>query len=240
MSFLGSIFGTDAADSVRNAAEGAYNRNTGYSRDLRTYGDSLPGRYDELSKGFDPYISAGGGALARLMTGLGLPGGDGGDFTAAYRATPGYSAGLETGTNAARRSLNAGNMGQSGGALKALMRYGADYEDQKSGEYFNRLGGVANAGQAATGAKVATQGAGIGADTDIRKTAYGGDVNSSNNLAMGEIGAAQTQQSAINNLLGTVGYLGGSFLGGGRMPSWGSQPSWNNNNSFLRQQPTNL
>lgn len=214
MSILGALTGSDAADAARKAAADTYAKQKAATGSLTTYGDTLPGQYADIAKVYDPYVSGGNDALARLMTGLGL-GGDGAGFTAAVHALPGYQAGLDTGTTAAMRGLNAGPGLQSGAALKALYRYGSDYEDQRTGDYLNRLMGLTGVGASATGAKAGTLATGVGANTDIRKTAYGGDMTSAGTIGQGDVAAAQAEQDAIGNLLKSATYLGGAALGGG-------------------------
>ena len=213
MGFFQSLFGKDASDAANNAAADQYAKEQSAIKGLLSYGDTLPGKYNAISTAYDPYTSAGTGALERLLAGLGL-GGDGGDFTAAYRALPGYQSGLDTGQQAAERGLNAGGGLNSGRALKALYRYGSDYEDARAGDYLGRLAGVAGQGLTATGAKTGIQTSGVGADTGIRQTAFGGQIGSAKTVGQGMVAGAQSEQDAIGNLLKTAAYLGGSALVG--------------------------
>lgn len=214
MGIFDSLLGNDSADAARAAAADTYAKQTAATKGYKAYGDSLPGQYSEIAGGFDPYVDAGKSALARLLSGFGLSGGDGADFTASYRALPGYQAGLDTGTTAASRALNAGNVGQSGKALKSLYRFGSDYEDQKSGDFMSRLMALVTGGQAATGAQVGTQAAGLGANTGVRTSAYSGEMGSAGTIGQGEVAAETAKQTALTNLLGLGSYLGGSYLGG--------------------------
>jgi hypothetical protein len=218
MGFFDDITGKSAQRAAEQAAADTYRKQKAAVGNLESYAGTVPGRFNEIAHGFDPYAQAGGSALERLMAGLGL-GGNGGDFTAAYHALPGYEAGRETGINAAQRGLNAGNMGQSGRALKALYRYGSDYEDQRSGDYLNRLAGLTTQGQAATGAQAGLQGQGLTTEAGLRQSAFGGDMNAAGTVGQGMVAGANARQGALTNLLGTAAYLGGSFLGG---PAGGS------------------
>lgn len=215
MGFFDSLLGNSSADASNAAAQDTYAKQQAAIKNLTSYGDTLPGQYKDIAKGFDPYVSAGGDALKRLMAGLGLGSSqDSIDFTKAYRDTPGYTAGLETGLTGAERGFNAGNMGQSGAALKGLYKYGSNYEDQRSNDYLAKLLGLTNTGATATGAQVGTEVAGLGANTDIRKTAYGGDYGSAPTVGQGMVAGEQAKQSALTNLMGMGSYVAGSFLGG--------------------------
>lgn len=213
MGILGSLLGTDASKASNAAAADTYAKQQAATKKLTEYGDTLPGQYNQISEAYQPYTSAGNSALKQLLAGLGL-GGDQQAFTDAYHNLPGYQSGLDAGATAAMRGLNAGPGLQSGGALKALQRYGSDYENQRSGDYLSRLGGLASSGLGATQAQVGTQAQGLGANTAIRQSAYGGDMNSAGTIGQGMVAGAQAEQTAMGNLLGTAAYLGGSFLGG--------------------------
>lgn len=67
------------------------------------------------------------------------------------RSTPGYDFNLKEGARA--RNLAAGNRGllDSGGAAREMERYGQDYADRIYGDQWNRLAGIAGAGQTAQG-----------------------------------------------------------------------------------------
>lgn len=214
MGFFGSLLGKDASKAANQAAADQYAKEQSAIKGLLSYGDTLPGQYKEIAGQYEPYTEAGTGALERLMAGLGL-GGGGEDFTAAYRALPGYESGRATGLQAAERALNAKRGGlDSGAAMKALYRYGSDYEDQRSTDYLNRLAGIAGQGLTATGAKTGLESSGIGANTGIRQTAFGGQIGSAKTVGQGMVAGAQSEQDAIGNLLKTAAYLGGSALGG--------------------------
>jgi hypothetical protein len=222
MGIFDDLLGKSAADASNAAAADTYRKQRAASGELKNYAGTVPGRFDQISQGFQPYMQAGGSALQQLMGGLGLGGEGGGQaFTTAYQSLPGYQSGLNTGLTGAQRTLNTGNMGQSGRAMKALYRYGSDYEDQRSGDYMSRLMGLVGGGQAATGAAAGLQGQGIGLEAGLRQSAFGGDMNSAGTIGQGMVAGEQAKQSALTNLMGTAAYLGGSFLGGGKMPRFG-------------------
>ena len=213
MGIFDSLLGNTAADAANSAARDTYQKQQTAIGGLNSYANTLPGQFNAAAGGLNPYASAGGSALQRLMGGLGL-GGDQGAFTAAYRGLPGYQSGLDTGLTGAGRALNAGNMGQSGRAMKALYRYGSDYEDQRSGNYLDRLTGMAGAGQNAAGTQAGIQAQGLGTQAGLRQSAFGGDMNAAGTIGQGQVAGAQAQQSALSNLMGTAAYLGGAALGG--------------------------
>lgn len=214
MSILSTLLGNDAARTSRAAAQDTYLKQQNAINGLLAYGDTLPGQYKDIATAYDPYTSAGTDALSMYRAGLGL-GGDQGAFTNAYQNLPGYQSGLATGQQAAERALNAGGGLNSGRALKALYRYGSDYENQRAGDYLNRLQGLTGMGLQATGAQTGLQAQGIGADTGIRQAAFGGQMGSAGTIGQGLVAGAQSQQDALGNLLKTAAYLGGSALGGG-------------------------
>jgi hypothetical protein len=230
MSLWGLITGSDAADAARQAAADTYKKQQQATSQLTQYGDTLPAIYAKLAQSYSPYASAGNSSLAMLMNGLGLNGAQGSqDFINAYRATPGYQAGLDQGTNAVNRTENARSMLNSGSALKALQRFGQDYEDQKSQQFLSNLSGLANTGLGATQAQVGTESQGIQGQLATRNSAYGGNMQSAGTIGQGLVAGAQSEQNAFNNLLGAATYLGGAALGGGfKLPGFGttSIPSW--------------
>lgn len=216
MSILDTLFGKTASDAANSAAADTYAKQQKAGKNLRAAGDNYASGMQGLSQLFNPYVSAGGDALSMYRAGLGLDGGAGSaDFTAAYRALPGYQSGLETGQNSAIAGLNASGRLNSGGALKALQRYGSDYEDQRSGDYLTRLMGLSGMGQQATGQQVSTAGQGLQGQLGAYTSAYGGDMQSAGTIGQGQVAGANAQQGAIGNLLGAATYLGGAALGGG-------------------------
>jgi hypothetical protein len=220
MGWLSDLTGKSASDAANMAAQDTYRKQQAAVQGLNTFADTVPGQFNNIAKGYDPYTNAGNSALQQLMAGLGL-GGEGaqGQFTEAYRNLPGYTAGRDAGLQGAERGLNAGNMGQSGRALKALYRFGRDYEDQRSGDYLSRLSGVAGQGLQATGAQTGLQGQGLTTQAGLRQSAFGGDMNSAGTVGQGMVAGAQAKQTALGNLMSTAAYLGGAALGG---PAGGS------------------
>ncbi len=219
MSILDDLLGNTSANASNSAAADTFGKQTAATGRIRAAGSDYASGMGELSKKFDPYVSAGSDALKRLLAGLGL-GGGGEDFTAAVHALPGFQSGLDTGTKATAAALNAGNVGQSGKALKSLYRFGSDYESGRTGDYLARLLGLTGVGQSATGQQVSTAGEGLCGELGAETSAYGGDMTAAGTIGQGQVAGANAKQSAIGNLLNTAAYLGGSALGGGRLSSF--------------------
>lgn len=216
MGFFDSLLGNDAADASNAAAADTYRKQQAATAALRGAGSQYATDVGGLASNYDPYRQAGRSALTQLMGGLGL-GGPGGSeaFTSAYRSLPGYTSGLERGTDAAIKAANATGRGASGATLKALQRYGSDYEDQRVGDYLTRLMGLQGQGLQATGAATGVQQQALGGNLQAQLAAGQGDFQSSGTVGEGMVAGEQAKQSALQNLLGTAAYLGGSALGGG-------------------------
>lgn len=231
MGWLDTLLGNTAADASNNAARDTYAKQQAASSDLKAYGDTLPGQYADIASMYSPYTQAGNSSLSMLLNGLGLNGAEGSTaFTNAYRATPGYQAGLDSGTKAAITGANAGGILNSGRTMKTLQRFGQDYEDQKSGDYLTRLMGLQGQGLQATGAQANTMGQGLQGQLSTRTSAFGGDMNSAGTIGQGMVAGANAQQGALTNLLGAASYLGGAAMGGGGFGNLfgggGSKSAW--------------
>lgn len=213
MGFFDTLFGNDAADAANAAAADQYAKQQAATTALRSAGSQYGADVSGLASNYDPYRQAGGSALSQLLAGLGL-GGDQQAFTNAYRGLPGYQAGLDAGSQAIMRARNAAGTGASGATLKALQRFGSDYEDQRVGDYLNRLTGLTGMGYNATGAATGVQQQGYGGQLQANLAAGQGDLSSAGTIGQGMVAGEQAKQSALQNLLGAGAYLGGSFLGG--------------------------
>lgn len=215
MGIWDTLLGNSASDASNRAAADTYGKQLAAGGQIRAAGDQYQTDMTGIAKGYDPYVSSGNSALSRLLQGLGLPGGDGGDFTAAYRSLPGYESGLETGTNAALRGINASGMSNSGRALKALQRFGSDYEDQRVGSYLDRLVGLQGQGLQATGARANVLGQGaqgrLGAYTQAGQNDYG----AAGTIGEGQVAGEQAKSDALGRLINAAAYVGGAALSGG-------------------------
>lgn len=225
------VYGSmSAANSASKASEKAaadqYAKEQRAISGLTTAGNEYAQNVNSLGGAYDPYVNAGKSSLDQLMKGLGL-GGEGGsaDFAKSYRSLPGYQSGLETGTNTAIRGLNAGGRLQSGATMKALQRYGSNYEDQRSGDYLNRLMAMQGQGLDATGRQVGVGMQAEGGRLGALQTAYGGSMGSAKTIGQGDIASAQAQQTGMQNAINTGSSAIGSYLGSKKpaaMPSYNS------------------
>jgi hypothetical protein len=232
MGFFGSLFGKDGADAAREASGMQYLNQTKAAGDVHLAGLGYEKGMRENAQAYDPYVSAGNSALERLMAGLGL-GGDQAAFTSAYRGLPGYQSGMDAGVSALDRSAASRGMTNSGAQLKALSRFGSDYEDRRVGDYLNRLASMGQQGLGATGSQVGTisQGLGgkLGTDTASAQMMYG----AANTIPQGIIAAQNSHnagaQNAVNIGTDILGKLMSGFTGmptgGGGGSSFGSMGS---------------
>ena len=125
---------------------------------------------------------------------------------------PGYQFRLDQGLRGVRNTAGASGMLKSGGALKALTRYGQDYASGEFGNIYNRLAGVAGTGQTAA-TNTASLGAGnaanagnlITAGANARGAAGIAGGNAWNN-AFNNIGNWWNQRNMVNQLNSGGGY----------------------------------
>lgn len=210
MSFWDTITGKSASDTANKAAEDTYRKQLEAGRGIRDAGDKYTRDVTDL---YSPQVGAGRSALDMLLSGLGLGGNQEG-FVKSYRGLPGYESGRETGTNAALRGIQASGMSNSGRALKALQRFGSDYEDQRVGDYLTRLTGINDRGMQAQGAVQGGMQGRLGAYT----AAGQGDYGAAGTIGEGMVAGEQAKSDAWGKLLGAGTYIGGSLLGGGFSP----------------------
>mgnify|MGYP001598122856 FL=1 len=218
MGFFDDITGKTAAKAAKEAAALQFGREQQAVSGMQGAGGSYASGMEGLSQKFSPYADAGKPALERLMAGLGL-GGNQEQFTNAYQSLPGYQSGMDAGSKAVTSRLNAGPGVQSGAAMKELQRFGSDYENQRVGDYLQRLMGLSGMGQTATGQQVATAGQGLGGKLGADLTAYGSSFKSAGTEPLGMVAGANARAAGSQNLLNTgtniFGKIMGSFGGGG-------------------------
>lgn len=227
MSFFGDLLGKGSAEASKKAAADTYYKQQNAAGSLRGAGNDYLSGLMEQSQRYDPYIQGGNSAYERLLAGLGLgPGAD--QFTQAYQNLPGYQSGLDTGSRAVTSRLNAGPGMQSGAAMKALQRYGSDYENQRSGDYLQRLMALGTQGLGATQASVGTAAQGYGGQLQARTGAANMDYGSAGTIGQGDVAAAQARNQGLTNTIGLGTNILGMVLGaggggGGFGSSFGSQ-----------------
>jgi hypothetical protein len=140
-----------------------------------------------------PWRASGETANNRLMKLMGF---DGSDPTAELQSTPGYQFRFNEGQKAVDNSAAARGSALSGGALKALTKYGQEYGSNEYQNQFNRLSGMSTVGQnAAAGQGAASQAFG---NSQAQNTMGAG-----NAMAAGTVGQANAWSNAasqgINN-----------------------------------------
>lgn len=178
---LGMDASNNAADAQSNSAQQA--------RDLEYQ------MFQQNRADMAPWREAGQNALTRISSGLQPNGELYRDFTMAdFQADPGYGFRLSEGIKALDRSASARGLRNSGGAMKAITRFGQDFASneytnalnrfrQQQGDRFNRLASVSGLGQAAT-QQIGQQGA------QMANNAAGYALGAGNARAAGMIGGA--------------------------------------------------
>jgi len=176
--------------------------------------------FQESSQMLKPQIDAGNTARGYQLGALGLPGGASYDeATSAFRTSPGYDFALKTGQNQVQTSAAAGGRLFSGKTLKDLTNYGQGMADQQFGNWFNRVGGIAGSGNAATNNQITL--AGNNASSLGQIAMEGG-----NNQASSYIRGANALTGGIQNIADQYQYY--------NPPSWlkGAAQAGNFNNGF--------
>lgn len=136
-----------------------------------------------------------------------------------YQKTPAYDFQLSQGMDALQSTAAARGNLLSGATMQSAQTYGQGLADQGYGTYMNQLAGVSSQGQAAAGNQ-ASAGANYAANAGNALAGIG------NAQAAGAIGSANAWSGAMNNVLGSVGYMSGSkSTGSANSPA--SFGSWN-------------
>lgn len=142
---------------------------------------------------FGPSVQAGTAARNRVLSLLGLEGGDGAEF----QFTPGAQLRFNQGIRALESSGAARGMLNSGATAKALTRFGQDFASNERAQEINRLLALTGAGDAATSQQA-----------PFVFGVKGGK-------AEGILNAAQARAQGANNLLGLGGFLLGKTISPG-------------------------
>lgn len=206
MSFLDTLLGKTGSRAANAAAADQYGKEQAATGAIRSYGDQYAQQFADLSRGFDPYVTAGNEAAGQFTNLLRDP--------SNVRSLPGYQFNLDQGTRALDNSAAARSGVMNGKLVKDQTRFATDYADTFYGNQFNRLMGATGQGQAATGAQVGTVGAGLQGQLNTRQSAYQGDMNSAKTVGQGMVAGANAESSALTNIMNLAGYLGGAALGG--------------------------
>lgn len=225
MGFWDDITGKSGSEAANAAAADQYAKQQAAVGETRASGKQYMNQLLGASRAYDPYVQGGNSALQQLLAGLGLGGqGSSEQFAQGYQNLPGYREGLNTGTQAVTSRLNAGPGIQSGAAMKALQRYGSDYENQRSGDYLQRLMALSGQGLSATGSQVGTQAQGYGGNLQAGLQASNQLYGAAPTIGQGMVAGANAEAAGSQNLLNAGLKLGGMALGafGGGMGGFGS------------------
>ncbi len=217
MGFLDTLLGNDAADASRKAAADTYAKQQAATSALTSYGDTLPGQYNTLAQGYQPWQQTGQVANDQVRNLIANP--------SSVRGLPGYQFGMDQGIRSLDHSALANGSFNSGKTGKALEGFATNYADKTYGDQLARLLGVSQQGLGATQAGINTQGQGIQDQLGTRTSAYGGQMQSAGTIGQGDIAAANAKAKGMQGLLNFAGQLGGSALsfgaggGGGGLSS---------------------
>lgn len=215
MGFWDQLTGSAASDAANAAAADTYGKQQAAAGATRQAGTDYLSGLMNTSKAYDPYVQGGNSALAQLLGGLGLgTPQQAQQFTAAYQNLPGYQSGLNTGAQSVTARLNAGPGVQSGAAMKALQKFGSDYENTRSGDYLSRLMALSTQGLGATGSQTGLQAQGYGGQLTANLGAANQQYGSAGTIGQGQIAGANAEAAGAQNLLNAGLKLAGMAMGG--------------------------
>ena len=208
---VSSLVGSNAASKAGKMQAGAADRATELQREMFE-------RQIELQ---EPWRQAGINALNRIQSG---------DIMSA--ADPSYQFRLNEGLKALDRQASARGGLISGGALKAAQRYGQDVASTEFGNAYNRLAGLANVGQTATGAMgnaASTYGANAGnlmtSGAAARASGYVGGANALTGGLNSYLNYTQNQ-NLLNRFMPQSGGGGGGMMPTSPMTFGGGGGDW--------------
>lgn len=151
--------------------------------------------FNENKATLAPYVATGNKATTSIEGLLGI-GGDPAASSAAFDAYKGsteYTSRLKQGENSVTAALGGKGLLDSGAAQKALLKYGQTFASNEFGSYLGNLQTQQGVGVQAAGAQ-----------TSLGQN-YAGAVNANNNNASNTVaGAALSNASAINGILGSA------------------------------------
>lgn len=190
--------------SAIGAGASLYSANQGKKAAQNAYGQQQAAA-SQASNAYSPYAQAGQNALSLLNNE---------DIT----KLPGYQGGLDAGLGAINRNAAARGLANSGNRLKALTKYGIDYNTQQTSQRQNQLMQLINSGQNAAGNQAGIY-AGLGNAGGASSIAQS---NSSMGGLEGALGLASkylTSKGSNGNSNGTNLWNSASSLFGGSTPS---------------------
>lgn len=153
--------------------------------------------YEQNSANFKPFLDAGTNALAGLQYELGM--GAAPKNYQGFQQTPGYQFQLEQGQAATNAVAGARGGLNSGATLQALSSFNQGLANQEYGNYYNRLAGLTNLGQASAGQQAA-------AGQNFASNAGQAIGAAGNAAAAGAVGQANAWTGAIQNGMGAWAY----------------------------------
>ena len=185
------ISGSEAADAQKDASAAALSN----EREM----------FNQIRGDLAQYRDTGGSALTKYADSLGLNGDAArAQFRDGFRADPGYQFAFDEGQRAVQGSAAAKGGLLSGGAMRALNRFGTGIADQQYGSYLDRFRDLANMGQ--NSAALTGQ---FGAASSGRQGGYLNDMGAAR--AGGYLAQGNAVNGAITNMLKTAGQFVGGF-----------------------------
>lgn len=176
--------------------------------------------YNDNKATFKPYVDAGVSALDPLLASYGLKGQAAQQAAIdSFHSAPDYQFSLDQGLKGVQGSAAARGGVYSGGALKALDRYGSDYAQTYLQNWRGGLQGLVNTGQ---GGAVNTAGAG-----QNYANAFGANTMAAGNARASAYGAqGQAWSGALGDLATTAAYgAGNGWFNSAATPLAGGAPS---------------
>lgn len=187
-----ALIGANASNQAAGAQQQATRQAQKYQQQQFTTDQGL----------LQPAIDAGNTARGYQLGALGLPGGvDSQTATNAFRTSPGYDFALKTGQNQVETGAAAGGNLFSGKTLKDLATYGQGQADQQFGNWYGRVGGIADMGTNATGGLI---NAGTANANNLSNLA----TNAGDNRASSYITGANAATGGLQNLSDLAAYYG--------------------------------
>lgn len=202
-----------------SAGVGAYASNEASKRQADAANNALnfqKQQYDTTQQNFKPYMDVGKGATYTLgqLTGTG---GNGQDFSSFFK-DPSYTFAQQQGELGIERGANARGLNLSGGTLKDLATFNSGLASQQYGNYFNRLMGLSQLGQASAAGSAAN---GTTAAGQIGNTMQGVGQAQASGIVGGANAITGGISSGTQNAL-LAGYLGKNSSGyGDTSAAWG-------------------
>lgn len=158
-------------------------------------------RYEQTREDFAPFRQVGTQAINSLANLSGLNGSA--DFSS-FERSPGYQFRLQQGEQALNRSAAARGRLDSGATMQDLMNYGQGMASQEFGAHYNRLAGLAGAGQTST-----NQLAGFGAQ------AAAAQGNAMAGMGQARASGYINQGNALSSGIGDLAEIYGTWQSGG-------------------------